>query len=411
MKDMTSRERVYATLNFREPDRVPICFGGSMVSVITECPPDGRGLSELYKYLGIKDYEPIRVPPALNIITKLDERLIRRFHSDMIQVNPNTPSEVLEQEIAQPDGSKILPYWFGMTVKKVGLHDEPFAFPMKHMTTKKDIDEYPWWPDTTVNIMEGVVERAKYLHEETDYFVVGDSIFTVFPLNGYAYCGGMDKWLTDMKIRPRFYHQLCEKMLEVNLAFGDQFWGGIGPYIDGAMIYDDLGSQERGLISLADYREFYKPYQAEIIKNIRKHLRPDAKIFHHTCGSAYYAIPDLIEIGVDVLVALQPLARNMEPWRLKSEFGGKIAFMGGFDIQNLLPLGSVEQVKEGVRKIIQEYAPGGGYILATAHNIEPDVPSENTVAMFDAAHEYGKYPISKQNGLNYVDYIKSLDLR
>jgi len=354
MKDMTSRERVYATLNFREPDRVPICFGGSMVSVITECPPDGRGLSELYKYLGIKDYEPIRVPPALNIITKLDERLIRRFHY---------------------------------------------------------IDEYPWWPDCTVNIMEGVVERAKYLHEETDYFVVGDSIFTVFPLNGYAYCGGMDKWLTDMKIRPRFYHQLCEKMLEVNLAFGDQFWGGIGPYIDGAMIYDDIGSQEGGLISLADYREFYKPYQAEIIKSIRKHLRPDAKIFYHTCGSAYYAIPDLIEIGVDVLVALQPLARNMEPWRLKSEFGGKIAFMGGFDIQNLLPLGSVEQVKEGVRKIIQEYAPGGGYILATAHNIEPDVPPENTVAMFDAAHEYGKYPISKQNGLNYVDYIKSLDLR
>ena len=409
MEEMTSRERVYSTLNCREPDRVPICFGGSMVSVITECPPDGRGLSELYEYLGIKDYEPIRIPPALNIITKLDERLIRRFHSDMIQVNPNPPPEILE--IVQPDGSKILPYLCGMKVKKVGYHDEPFVFPMKHMTTKKDIDEYPWWPDRTVDIMKGVVERAKYLHEETDYFVVGDSIFTVFPLNAYALLGGMDKWLTDMKIRPQFYHQLCKQMLDIGRSLDEQFWKGIGPYIDGAMIYDDIGSQEGGLFSLADYREFYKPYQAEIIKSIRKHLRPDAKIFHHTCGSAYYAIPDLIEIGVDVLVALQPLARNMEPWRLKNEFGGKIAFMGGFDIQKLLPLGSVEQIKEGVKKLIHEYAPGGGYIFATAHNIEPDVPPKNAVAMFDAAHEYGEYPISKPNGLNYVDYIKSLDLR
>ena len=408
MKEMTRRERVYAALNFEEADRVPISFGGTLVSVITECPPNGRMLSKLYEYLGIKDYEPIQIPPAFNMITKLDERLIHRFHSDMTQVNPNPPPEILE--IIQPDGSKILPYLCGMRVRKVGYYDDPFDFPMRHMTTKKDIDEYPWWPDTTVNIMEGVVERARYLHEETDYFVVGDIFATFFPMNGYAYLSGMAKWLTDMKIRPQFYHQLCEKMLEVGLAFNDRFWSGIGPYVDAAQIYDDIGSQLGGLFSLADYREFYKPYQVEIIKNIRKYLRPEAKILHHSCGSVYYAIPDLIEIGVDVLEALQPLAHNMEPWRIKGEFGGKIALMGGLDIQQLLPLGSVEQVKEGVKKLIEEYAPGGGYIFATAHNIEPDTPPENIVAMFDAAYEYGKYPISKQNGLNYVDYIRSLNL-
>ena len=159
-----------------------------------------------------------------------------------------------------------------------------------------------------------------------------------------------------------------------------------------------------------DYVKFVKPYTAEIIKNIRKHLRPEAKIIIHSCGSVYDAIPDLIEIGVDVLNPVQPLARNMEPWRLKKEFGDKIAFLGGFDIQKLLPQGTIDQIREGAKKLIQEYARGGGFIFATSHNIEPDTPPENIVAAFDAAYEYGQYPISEQSGDNYVDFIKKLNL-
>ena len=113
---------------------------------------------------------------------------------------------------------------------------------------------------------------------------------------------------------------------------------------------------------------------------------------------------------MDVLNPVQPLARNMEPWRLKKEFGDKIAFLGGFDIQKLLPQGTVAQIKEGAQKLIQEYAPGGGFIFATAHNIEPDTPPENIVAAFDAAYEYGQYPIPGQSGDNYVDFIKKLNL-
>ena len=194
------------------------------------------------------------------------------------------------------------------------------------------------------------------------------------------------------------------------MALEDQFYGSVGKYLDGAVIYDDLGTQQGGIMSLADYRNFYKPYQALMIKNIRKHLRPDAKIIIHSCGSIYYAIPDLIEIGVQILNPVQPLAKNMEPWRLKEEFGDKIAYLGGFDIQRLLPLGEKDEIREGVKKLIQEYAPGGGFIFGTAHNIEPDTPPENIVTMFDAAHEYGKYPILKTTGQSYVDFIKELDL-
>jgi len=420
MRNMTSRERVYAALNFEEPDRVPISFSGTQVSGITECPPDGRVLSKLYEYLGIKDYEPIKTSPVFNIVNNVDERVMRRLHSDMIQLNVNVPPGI--EPIDQPDGSKIIPYLFGMRTTKVGYYDDPNIFPMGQMTTEKDIDDYPWWPDPNWDVMEGVVERAKYLHEETDYFVVADTFSAFFPLNGYAYNGGMEKWLTDMKIRPKFYHKLCQKMLEMRFLLNEQFWTGVSPYIDGVQIYDDLGSQVGGLMSLADFREYYKPYQAQIVKKLREWIRPETKIFHHSCGSVYYAIPDLIEVGENVIEALQPLARNMEPARLKAEFGGKIGLMGGFDIQQLMPLGSVEQVVEGAKKLIQEYAPGGGYIFATAHNIEPDTPVENILALFDTVYEYGrypilgpdgeelKYPLLEPGGQEYVDYIRGLRL-
>ena len=163
-------------------------------------------------------------------------------------------------------------------------------------------------------------------------------------------------------------------------------------------------------MSVADYREFYKPYQAEIMRNIRKHLRAEAKIILHSCGAVYQFVPDFIEIGVDVLNSVQPLARNMEPWRLKKEFGDSIAFLGGFDIQQQLPLGTIGQIREGTKKLIEEYALGGGFIFATSHNIEPDTPPENIVAMFDAAYEYGKYPISQPSGQNYVEFIRALKL-
>lgn len=181
--------------------------------------------------------------------------------------------------------------------------------------------------------------------------------------------------------------------------------------LDGVQISDDVGTQAGPFMSHADYVEFYKPYTAEIIRNIRKHLRPEAKIILHSCGSVHYAIPDFIEIGVDILNPVQPLARNMEPWRLKKEFGDRIAFFGGFDIQKLLPLGTVEQIREGTKKLIQEYALGGGFIFAMTHNIEPDSSPENIVAAFDAAYEYGKYPVPEPAGQSYVDFIRGLNLQ
>ena len=405
MEAMTSRERVYMAANFEEPDRIPINFGGSEGTGILECPPDGCICSELYSYLNLEDPNPIRIGAWANEVWNIDERVKQRFRSDTLPIFPRLPAPVL-----QPDGSKTWPFFCGMRIKKVGYYDDAFDFPMAHMTSKKDIDDYPW-PDPNTDIMDGGVEKyAKTLHEKTDKFIVGINFFDMFPFNGYAYLSSMSKWLTDIKIRPQFYHQLADKFMELTLALDEQFYKGVGQYVDGAQIFDDLGTQQGPLMSHADFEEFYKPYTAEIIKNIRKYIRPEAKIILHSCGSVYKFIPDLIDIGVDILHGVQPLACNMEPERLKKEFGGDITFMGGLDIQKLLPLCNEEEVKEGVKKLTATYGPGGGYIFAAAHNIEPDTPPQNIVAAFEAAYEYGHYPLPQLKGESYIDFINSLSL-
>jgi len=389
MDKMKPRERVLKALEHKEPDRVPISFSGTVNTNIVECPPNDRVYTQLCEYLGIKDFEPPKVGEAFNQVMNVDERIKQKFGSDLRFVLPSIAEATVE-----PDGTYTWEALCGMRIKKFGLYDEPFDFPMRNWTSRKDIENYPYWPDPgEIDIAKGKREEARNLRENTDYAIVGEPTYPLFPFNGYGYLSGLEKWLIDMKLRPDFYFALSDKLLEIALAMDDKFLDAVGEYLDIVEIYDDLGTQEALLFSHADYVKFYKPYTKQIIEGIKK-KHPHIKILFHSCGSVYEAIPDLIEIGVDILNPVQPLARNMEPWRLKKEFGKELCFCGGVDIQKLLPRGTSQQVREGVKKVIEQYAPGGGYILATSHNIEPDTPPENIVAMFEAAQQYGKYPIS-----------------
>jgi len=128
-----------------------------------------------------------------------------------------------------------------------------------------------------------------------------------------------------------------------------------------------------------------RPYQEGIVETIRTHTK--AKILYHTCGCVYPYVADFIDIGIDALNPVQVRARNMEPERLKREFGARIAFWGGIDTQHLLPYGTPEQVRDEVRRLFRFHGAGGGWVLAAVHNIQPDVPPENVLAMFEAGRE------------------------
>jgi uroporphyrinogen decarboxylase len=173
----------------------------------------------------------------------------------------------------------------------------------------------------------------------------------------------------------------------------EKYLDAVGPYIDLITFSDDLGSQRAPLISPRMYRRMIKPYQAEVIAAIKK--RSKAKVFFHSCGNVYPFIGDLIEIGVDVLNPVQVSAGEMgDTGRLKREFGDKITFCGAIDTRWVLPHGTPDDVRGEVRRRIRDLAPGGGYILAAVHCIQPDVPPENVLAMFDEARVAGKYPLA-----------------
>jgi len=161
----------------------------------------------------------------------------------------------------------------------------------------------------------------------------------------------------------------------------------VGEDIDLVLICDDIGIQSGPMISPTAYRKLVKPHHARIFEAV--HANSSAKILYHSCGSVYWALGDLIDIGIDGLNPIQVSAAAMDPARLKREFGGKVCFWGAVDTQSILPHGSPPEVREEVRRRIDELATGGGYVCAPCHNIQAEVPPENILAMAEAAHVYG----------------------
>jgi len=150
---------------------------------------------------------------------------------------------------------------------------------------------------------------------------------------------------------------------------------------------DDLGTQRGPQISPELYRRMIKPRQKRMVEAIKRHGK---LVLYHTCGSVADFLPDFIELGIDAVNPVQVSAAGMDTQRLKREFGRDITFWGAVDTQTVLPRGSPVDVRSEVRRRIDDLAPGGGYVLCAVHNIQPEVPPENIVAMYEAALEYGK---------------------
>ena len=388
MSEMTSRERVLMAVEHKEPDRVPINFGGGICTSIVESIPDGRIYTKLCESLGYHDRPDPVTTDFLNIVLNVDRRVMEKLGSDMIPVFPGTPA--IKKEA---DGTKTWDKFLGIRIKRMGYYDEFFDFPMRNMTKVDELKGYPFWPDPKDPVITaGKREEIKRLREETDLAIIGSTVFSVFPFNFYSFMTGMDRWLMDMKLNPEFYFSLCDKLLELGSEMQARWLQEVGDYLDFVSIYDDLGTQRGLFMSHEDYLKFIHPYTKQIIENIRKYT--DAKIYRHACGSCYDVMKDFIELGIDVYHPVQPGADNMEPWKLKKEFGKDITFCTGIDIQRSLPFLTPNEVKEEVKKMIEVYAPGGGLIIAATHNIEPDTSPENIIAAFEAAQEYGSYPIT-----------------
>lgn len=206
------------------------------------------------------------------------------------------------------------------------------------------------------------------------------------------YTRGFERFFIDMIENREFAEALLDKILEFKMKYWEKALATVGKNVVVVMENDDLGDQKGLMISPRLYRSLIKPRQKVLFDFIRSKAQADIAIMFHSCGAIKSIIPDLIEVGIDALNPVQVSAAGMDPAELKREFGMDITFWGGgIDTQRVLPFGTVQEVKDEVRRSINQFAAGGGFIFSTVHNIDSDVPPRNIVAMWEALMEYGAY--------------------
>jgi uroporphyrinogen decarboxylase len=237
-----------------------------------------------------------------------------------------------------------------------------------------------------------VAAEAKKLAQENEYAIMATP-WLMFPFERAFSMQGMDKFLLNMAMYPNFAETLLRKNLSLCKKLMGNFLTEIGEDIDIIKIGDDLGTQDRLMISPKMYRKLLKPIHAELIQHIKKYTK--AKIFFHTDGDVFGLIDDFIEIGVDILNPIQTSAGNMANLEeLKSRYGKDLVFCGAVDTQHILPQGTPEEVRQEMKRVINILGRDGGYMVASVHTIMDEVPPENILAMVDAVEEFGYYPLN-----------------
>jgi uroporphyrinogen decarboxylase len=386
---MSSRERVLAVLNHEIPDRVPIIVGVSNATGIKMKP-----YQEVKKLAGIEaSNEYIYDWPELGT-AKMDEQTMARLHSDVRGVLDRFPKAVQERNEKREPHSPCLDDWgLGQIEIEPGVWF-PGYHPLADATTIKELEDYPGWPEMDDPYRVAHVEHEAQKLTEENRFAIMATPWLMFPLERAFGLQGMDKFLMNLAMIPDFAEAMLKKNLELCKQHLGHFLDAIGNNIDLIKIGDDLGSQDRLMISPKMYRQMLKPLHADLFRFIKEHTK--AKIFFHTDGDVFDLIEDFIEIGVDVLNPIQTSAGKMSDLQgLKQRYGSKLVFCGAIDTQHILPHGTPEEVKQEVRRVMNILGENGGYMVASVHTIMNEVPAENILAMVDAVEEFGYYPLKK----------------
>ncbi|MBW8010843.1 MAG: hypothetical protein FVQ83_06325 [Chloroflexi bacterium] len=384
---MTQRERVLATINHQEPDRVPIVIGASNATGIKMKPYQG-----LKKLLGVdSDDEYIYDWPELGT-ARIDEQTMLRLHSDVRGVLDRHPTSTYVRNRKRETHSPFIDSW-GSGQKEISPGEwYPGIHPLAEAQTIDEIENYPWPDMDDPSRVTHVKAQAKRLANENQFAIMATP-WLLFPLERAFAMQGMDKFLKNLAKSPDFAQALLHKIADLCKTLMGHFLAELGDSVDIIKIGDDLGTQSSLMISPTMYRKILKPIHADYIQFIKE--RTKAKVFFHTDGDVFPLIDDFIEIGVDILNPIQTSAGKMANLEeLKLRFGKKIVFCGGIDTHQLLPHGSPKEIREEVRRVINILAPGGGYMVAAVHTIMDDVPPDNILAMVDAVEEFGYYPLN-----------------
>jgi uroporphyrinogen decarboxylase len=410
---MTSRERVRLALSHQEPDRVPVDFGASRITAISAI-----AYRNLLRYLDLK--EDIRVYDIKQQLALPSLEVISRLGSDVVQLHrlgPTTGMAFLAVDRWKPgrmtDGSPcLIPQDCEEHVASSGefqvvRNGEIFArrapqslyydvcwAPLAHAETTADIDRFVWPDPWTPREEEFLRRQVRELFDGTDKALfAGLPMFvcSFFELSLVLF--GFEQFMTKLAEDPALIEYWLDAKLAHDLAILDRFLAVAGPFIEGIQMNDDFGAQSALQISPRLYRELFKPRQRKWIEFVKPRTR--AKVFIHCDGAIEELLPDFVEIGIDVLNPLQTTAKGMDPRRIKQKFGWNLSFWGGgVETQTTLPFGSLEDIRRQVRERVKLLGAGGGFVFATIHNIQADIPPEKILAIYDTVAACGKYPLA-----------------
>jgi uroporphyrinogen decarboxylase len=407
---MTSRERVLASLNHREPDRIPIDLSGHRSSGIAAI-----AYARLRQHLGLPP-RPIRVYDPVQQLAIVDDDVLQLFGVDTIELGRAFALEDKHwAEWTLPDGTPcFMPVWAkperangqwvlrspsGRVIARMPpgvLYFEQAYYPFAEQDDLDRIEElFPETMWTGVKsppgpLVEGpdgarlLAEGARRLRAQTDRAIIGLFGGNLLEMGQFFYRN--DNFLLLLAANPRRAHQFLDRVVQIHLRNLENFLAAVGPYIDIILFGDDLGMQRGPQISPKMYREFFQPRERLMWQRVRQ-LAPHVKIQMHCCGGVRELLPGLIEAGLDAINPVQITCRGMDPAELKRDFGAQLTFWGGgCNTQEVLMRGTPAQVRDHVRRLMDIWRPGGGYVFQQVHNILADVPPANIVAMYQAVN-------------------------
>lgn len=413
---MTSRERVLAAIGHREPDRVPVDLGATPSSGIS-----AMAYGRLKGHLGMAGGHT-RIYDVVQQLAQPEDAVLDRFGVDVVDVGRmfNTSDRDWYGMVMADGQAAEYPVWFRPERRPDG------SFSAKHPDGGEiarmpaggaffDQTHYPWvdgypadirgaLPDAWERVLWAAFAHSPWDHAaETDFWntlreralelrrTSDRAIMIVCGCNLFewgTFLRRLDNFLMDLYEEPASVEALLDALMERHLAALERVCGAVGDVCDILRFGDDLGMDSGPFMPPEMYRRFFKPRHAALCEYVHRHSA--MRTFLHCCGSIHALLPDLIGAGFEVINPVQTNCRDMEPERLKREFGRDICFWGGgCDTRHVLNRGTPAEVRAHVTERLRIFSPGGGFVFNTVHNILPEVPAENIVAMYAAIEEFG----------------------
>ena len=378
---MTHRERLLCALDHREPDRLPLDLGTCSSGLHLQ------SHRRLVNYLGLEGDTQF---DETTLVAQVDEAILRHFDVDtrlVAYVRPLVDDTEAHGRRERLEGDGYTDGWGVLWRAAQGQPGTPILGPFQKHRSLADLEAHDWPNPEHPIFTAGLAEQAAILRHDTDYAVVMGFPGRVFTF-GQFMCG-MEEWLVALLRDEAFAIALMDRGLEIQMAIVARMLEAVGDNVDIVYCAEDLGMQNGPIISPRLYRKLIKPRHKRLFEFVKSRTR--ARLLMHSDGSIIPFLGDLIDIGVDAINPVQVSTEGMgdTAW-LKREFGQHITFWGAIDTHHVLPFGTPTQVREEVRRRIDDLAPGGGYVLASVHNMTAEVPPENVCAMFAEAKDYGR---------------------